>query len=76
MPGVMTPSEIEAALALGLRTLKFFRQKRRWRSHAQSVGGPYAHSEVCADACARNMADYLALPVVAAIADRGWWRSR
>ncbi|NLL83629.1 MAG: bifunctional 4-hydroxy-2-oxoglutarate aldolase/2-dehydro-3-deoxy-phosphogluconate aldolase [Lentisphaerae bacterium] len=72
MPGVMTPSEIEAALALGLRTLKFFpAEAAGGAAMLKALAGPYAHTGVkfvpTGGVSARNMADYLALPVVAAI---------
>ena len=70
-PGVMTPSEIEGALQLGCRLLKFF--------PASVVGGiksietlaaPYKHLGVkfipLGGLKAENTADYLASPIVAA----------
>jgi 2-dehydro-3-deoxyphosphogluconate aldolase / (4S)-4-hydroxy-2-oxoglutarate aldolase len=71
-PGVMTPSEIDRALRLGCRLLKFF--------PAENAGGakmlaaqaaPFAHTGVrfvpTGGISAGNLADYLKLPVVAAV---------
>lgn len=90
MPGVITPSEIEQALGLGLKLLKFF--------PAEAFGGlkvikalsaPYAHTGVkfmpTGGVTAENLADYLATDAVAcvggtwiasreAIAERRWDR--
>lgn len=74
VPGVVTPSEIEAALSLGLRLLKFF--------PAQASGGPAYLSAVRATypmvrfmptggVNIANLAAYLALPNV--IAAGGTW---
>ncbi len=72
VPGVMTPSEIEAAMALGLQTLKFFPAEAAGGvAMLKALAGPYAHTGVkfvpTGGISARNMAGYLALPVVAAI---------
>ena len=66
MPGVITPSEIEQALGLGLKLVKFF--------PAEAFGGlkvikalsaPYAHAGVrfmpTGGVTAANLPDYLAL---------------
>jgi 2-dehydro-3-deoxyphosphogluconate aldolase/(4S)-4-hydroxy-2-oxoglutarate aldolase len=76
MPGVLTPSEIETALALGCRDLKFF--------PAEAAGGvamlkaltaPYAHTGVrfvpTGGVSRDNVASYLALPQVLAVG--GTW---
>ena len=74
IPGVVTPSEIEAALSLGLRVLKFF--------PAEASGGPGYLSAVRATyptvrfmptggVNIGNLASYLALPNV--IAAGGTW---
>jgi len=74
VPGVVTPSEIEAAIALGLRVLKFF--------PAEASGGPGYLSAVRATYPSvrfmptggvniGNLATYLALPNV--IAAGGTW---
>jgi len=72
VPGVMTPSEIEAAMALGLKTLKFFPAEAAGGAAVlKALAGPYAHTGVrfvpTGGISAKNMAGYLALPSVAAI---------
>jgi 2-dehydro-3-deoxyphosphogluconate aldolase / (4S)-4-hydroxy-2-oxoglutarate aldolase len=80
IPGVMTPSEIERGLALGCRLLKYF--------PAGACGGPAALKSVAAPYASLgvkfcptggigldNMADYLALPVVASVGG-SWIASR
>jgi 2-dehydro-3-deoxyphosphogluconate aldolase/(4S)-4-hydroxy-2-oxoglutarate aldolase len=72
IPGVMTPSEIEAALALGLKTLKFFpAEAAGGAAMLKALAGPYAHTGVkfvpTGGLHAKNMGAYLALPTVAAI---------
>lgn len=43
-PGVATPTDIEAALELGCRTLKYFpAEPSGGLSHLSSMAGPYAH---------------------------------
>lgn len=76
VPGVMTPSEIERALARGLRILKFFPAEPAGGVRMlESLAGPYAHTGVkfipLGGVSAANVRDYLALPVVAAIG--GTW---
>lgn len=71
-PGVMTPSEIERALALGCDLLKFFPAGTAGGvTMLKALAGPYAHTGVrfipTGGVSAANMRDYLALPVVAAI---------
>lgn len=76
IPGVLTPGEIEQALELGLRLLKFF--------PAEAAGGvtmlkalyaPYRHLGVCfmptGGVNAANVEAYLATPGVAAVG--GTW---
>jgi 2-dehydro-3-deoxyphosphogluconate aldolase/(4S)-4-hydroxy-2-oxoglutarate aldolase len=74
VPGVVTPSEIEAAMSLGLRLLKFF--------PAEASGGPAYLSAIRATyptvrfmptggVNVANLASYLALPNV--IAAGGTW---
>jgi 2-dehydro-3-deoxyphosphogluconate aldolase/(4S)-4-hydroxy-2-oxoglutarate aldolase len=76
IPGVVTPSEVEQALALGARLLKFF--------PAEAFGGlkvikalaaPYAHTGVkfmpTGGVTMTNLADYLAFEVVACVG--GTW---
>lgn len=72
IPGVMTPSEIERALALGLRLLKFFPAGAAGGvSMLKALAGPYGHTGVkfvpTGGVTAANLAEYLALPVVAAV---------
>ncbi len=71
-PGVMTPSEIEKALELGCKTLKLFPAEIAGGVRMlQAVWGPYSHTGVSfiplGGVNATNMADYLALPAVAAV---------
>lgn len=72
IPGVMTPSEIERALVLGCKLLKFFPAGAAGGlSMLQAFAGPYAAQGVqfCPTGGINpdNMADYLALPIVACI---------
>jgi len=76
MPGVMTPTEVERALALGCKLLKFFpAQVAGGVKMLKSLAGPYAHTGVkfipLGGVDATNAADYLAMPIVAAIG--GTW---
>ena len=71
-PGVMTPSEVEQALALGCKLLKFFPAEAAGGVNMlKSLAGPYAHTGVkfipTGGVSAANLTDYLKLPVVAAI---------
>lgn len=71
-PGVMTPSDIEQALSLGCRLLKFFPAGAAGGpGMLKALAGPYAHTGVkfvpTGGITSNNLADYLALPVVAAI---------
>lgn len=70
LPGAVTPTEIQAALELGLNTLKFF--------PAGTYGGPAALKALSAPfggvkfvptggVGLNNLADYLAVPAVAAV---------
>jgi 2-dehydro-3-deoxyphosphogluconate aldolase/(4S)-4-hydroxy-2-oxoglutarate aldolase len=72
MPGLMTPTDVEAALALDCRLLKFFPAvPAGGLAMLQSLAGPYAHTGVqfvpLGGVNANNMGDYLALASVAAI---------
>jgi 2-dehydro-3-deoxyphosphogluconate aldolase/(4S)-4-hydroxy-2-oxoglutarate aldolase len=72
VPGVMTPSEVEAALALGCTYQKFFpAEAAGGRKMLQALWGPYGHTGVrfipLGGVNQSNMADYLALPSVVAI---------
>ena len=71
-PGVMTPSEIEGALALGCRLLKFFpAEVAGGVTMLKALAGPYSHTGVrfipTGGVSMGNLAAYLQLPVVAAI---------
>jgi len=71
-PGVMTPSEIEKAIELGCRILKFFpAEPAGGITLLQAFWGPYSHTGISfvplGGVNATNMADYLALPAVCAI---------
>jgi 2-dehydro-3-deoxyphosphogluconate aldolase / (4S)-4-hydroxy-2-oxoglutarate aldolase len=70
LPGAVTPTEIQAALELGITTVKFF--------PASTSGGPVAISALAAPFVGvkfvptggvgpRNLADYLAIPSVLAV---------
>jgi 2-dehydro-3-deoxyphosphogluconate aldolase/(4S)-4-hydroxy-2-oxoglutarate aldolase len=71
-PGVMTPSDVEQALALGCKLLKFFpAEAAGGTAMLKSLAGPYGHTGVkfipTGGVTSGNLADYLKLPVVAAI---------
>lgn len=71
-PGVMTPSDVEQALALGCKLLKFFPAEAAGGVNMlKSLAGPYAHTGVkfipTGGVTSSNLASYLKLPVVAAI---------
>ena len=71
-PGVMTPSEVEQAMSLGCKLLKFFPAEAAGGvKMLKSLAGPYAHTGVkfcpTGGISSQNLADYLSLPVVAAI---------
>lgn len=71
-PGVMTPSEVEQALALGCRLLKFFPAEAAGGvAMLKALAGPYAHTGVkfvpTGGVGAANLTTYLQLSVVAAI---------
>ncbi|MFU8847422.1 MAG: bifunctional 4-hydroxy-2-oxoglutarate aldolase/2-dehydro-3-deoxy-phosphogluconate aldolase [Opitutales bacterium] len=71
-PGVMSPSEVEQALSLGCKLLKFFPAEAAGGvKMLKSLAGPYAHTGVqftpTGGITAENLQDYLKLPVVAAI---------
>ena len=72
IPGVMTPSEVERALALGCKLHKFFPVELAGGvAMLKSFAGPYAHTGVkfipLGGVGPKNAAEYLALPIVAAI---------
>jgi len=71
-PGVMTPSEVELALSLDCRLLKFFpAEVAGGVNMLKALSGPYAHTGVkfipTGGVSSGNLTDYLKLPVVAAI---------
>ncbi|MCW1915573.1 bifunctional 4-hydroxy-2-oxoglutarate aldolase/2-dehydro-3-deoxy-phosphogluconate aldolase [Luteolibacter sp. GHJ8] len=71
-PGVMSPSEVEAALSLGCKLLKFFpAEAAGGTAMLKSLAGPYGHTGVkfipTGGVTSSNLADYLKVPVVAAI---------
>lgn len=71
-PGVMTPGEVEHALELGCKLLKFFpAEAAGGTAMLKALAGPYAHTGVrfipTGGITPLNLASYLALPVVAAI---------
>jgi 2-dehydro-3-deoxyphosphogluconate aldolase/(4S)-4-hydroxy-2-oxoglutarate aldolase len=87
-PGVVTPSEVEAALALGCRELKFFpAEPSGGLTYLNSMAAPYAHLGVrfvpLGGVNTENTPQYLADPSILAvggtwiaprqaIADRDW----
>jgi 2-dehydro-3-deoxyphosphogluconate aldolase/(4S)-4-hydroxy-2-oxoglutarate aldolase len=71
-PGVMTPSDVEQALALGCKLLKFFPAEAAGGVNMlKSLAGPYAHTGVkfipTGGVSTANLDHYLKLPIVAAI---------
>jgi len=71
-PGVMTPGEVERALSLGCKLLKFFPAAEAGGAPMlKALAGPYAHTGVkfipTGGVNTLNMREYLALPTVAAI---------
>jgi len=71
-PGVMTPSDVEQALALGCRLLKFFPAETAGGVNMlKALSGPYGHTGVkfipTGGISSANLTSYLKLPVVAAI---------
>ncbi len=72
IPGVMTPSEIERALGLSCRTLKFFPAEQAGGPDLlRAFAGPYGHTGVrfipTGGITEFNMLSYLELPIVAAV---------
>lgn len=71
-PGVATPSDIEAALALGCRVLKFFpAEGMGGLPYLQSIAAPYRHLGLryipLGGVNGSNLADYLGCPDVLAV---------
>lgn len=72
IPGVMTPSEVEQALALGCKTLKFFPAAAAGGAQMlKALAGPYSHTHVSfiptGGISSKNAHEFLSIPVVAAI---------
>lgn len=71
-PGVMTPTEVEAALAKGFKTLKFFpAESAGGVKHLKSLIAPYKHLGIrfipTGGINAALAADYLKIPAVLAV---------
>jgi len=71
-PGVMTPSDIEVALSLDCRLLKFFPAETAGGvDHLKAMAAPYAHLGVqfmpTGGIKAAQLADYLAVKSIAAV---------
>lgn len=71
-PGVMTPTDVEAALDLGCRLLKLFPASVAGGLElVKALAGPYGHTGMklipLGGITARNLSDYLAHPLVAAV---------
>lgn len=78
-PGVMTPSELSLAAAQGCRLMKFFpAMAAGGPAMLKNVGAPFRHLELrfipTGGVTLENMADWLALPEVAAVG--GTWIAR
>jgi 2-dehydro-3-deoxyphosphogluconate aldolase/(4S)-4-hydroxy-2-oxoglutarate aldolase len=72
MPGVATPSDIEAALELGCRDLKFFpAESCGGLAYLKNMAAPYAHLGVrfvpLGGLTTKNLKDYLAEPSILAV---------
>ena len=71
-PGIMTPSDIEAAIELGCRTIKYFpAESSGGLKHLQNMVAPYQHLGLdfipLGGLNAGNMQDYLRSPLISAI---------
>ncbi len=71
-PGICTPSDIETALSLGCRVLKYFpAETMGGLKHLESMAAPYAHLGLrfipLGGLNEQNMLDYLGSPLIAAI---------
>lgn len=72
IPGVMTPSDVEIALELGARLLKFFpAEAAGGPAMLRALAGPFAHTGVqfvpLGGVGPANLVEYLGLPGVAAV---------
>jgi 2-dehydro-3-deoxyphosphogluconate aldolase/(4S)-4-hydroxy-2-oxoglutarate aldolase len=75
-PGVMTPTDVEQGLALGIKLLKFFPAGAAGGpKYLKSLAAPYLHTGVrfipTGGVTAGNMTDYLAMDAVLAVG--GTW---
>ncbi len=80
LPGVVTPSEVERALTLGLKLLKFFpAEQAGGPTYLKALSGPYANTGLrfipLGGVNLANAANYLSLPLVAAVGG-SWFVSR
>ena len=71
-PGIMTPSDLEQAMALGCKVLKFFPAELAGGVNMlKALAGPYGHTGVkfipTGGWGSKDLTEYLKLPVVAAI---------
>ena len=71
-PGVMTPGEVEQALSLGCKLLKFFpAEAAGGPAMIKALAGPYGHTGAklipTGGITVENLAGYLKLPIVAAV---------
>lgn len=71
-PGIATPSDLEAAIELGCREVKFFpAEPSGGLKYLKSMAAPYAHLGIryipLGGVSADNLANYLAEPMVAAV---------
>ena len=78
-PGIMTPSDIEGALELGCRTLKYFpAESAGGLKHLANMAAPYRHLGVdfipLGGLSAKNLADYLSSPLITAVG--GSWLAK
>jgi 2-dehydro-3-deoxyphosphogluconate aldolase/(4S)-4-hydroxy-2-oxoglutarate aldolase len=76
VPGVVTPSEVEKALSMGAKLLKFFPSEASGGIQMiKALSGPYAHTGVrfvpTGGVSAANLAEYLTVPAVACVG--GTW---
>lgn len=72
VPGTITPSEVENAISLGCKLLKFFPANLAGGiPMLQALSGPYSHTGakfvVLGGVTPQNMCEYLHLPIVAAV---------
>ncbi|MCA9262309.1 MAG: bifunctional 4-hydroxy-2-oxoglutarate aldolase/2-dehydro-3-deoxy-phosphogluconate aldolase [Planctomycetales bacterium] len=71
-PGIVTPSDLEAAIELGCREVKFFpAEPSGGLTYLKSIAAPYAHLGIryipLGGVSPENLADYLAYPAIAAV---------